>query len=172
MRTLKEPKSWHATRNFGLFGRINLHETISLKYINTKDQIAHLLAKGQFTVHDWTALTNLFNQHQRQMSWLTTRNWCASCSLGLVFVAINIDASICTKHINTKVQIEDRLTNGQFAEQRWTTVARLFDIHAPVSADCVFANIPRRTVCRRFVCRGCHTCHLSVPGLERSRARN
>ena len=44
-----------------LFDRINLDPKIQIKYIDTKNQIAHILTKGNFTRHEWNHLLCLFN---------------------------------------------------------------------------------------------------------------
>ena len=43
--------------------RINLDETISIKYINTKSQTTDILTEGQFTVHGRNRPISLFNLH-------------------------------------------------------------------------------------------------------------
>ena len=44
-----------------LFDRINLDSKIQIKYIDTKNQLADILTKGNFTRDDWNHLLNLFN---------------------------------------------------------------------------------------------------------------
>ena len=44
-----------------LFDRINLDPKIQIKYINTKNQLANILTKGNFTRDKWNHLLNLFN---------------------------------------------------------------------------------------------------------------
>ena len=44
-----------------LFDRINLDPKIQIKYIDTKNQLAHILAKGNFTRDDWNHLLCLFD---------------------------------------------------------------------------------------------------------------
>ena len=46
-----------------LFDRINLDPNFQIKYIDTKNQIADMLTKGNFTRDEWNHLLNLF-QHQ------------------------------------------------------------------------------------------------------------
>ena len=48
-----------------LFDRINLDETIPIKYIYTKSPIADILTKRQFTVHGRNKPISLFNQHAK-----------------------------------------------------------------------------------------------------------
>ena len=44
-----------------LFDRINLDSRIQIKYIDTKNQLADILTKGNFTRDEWNNLLNLFN---------------------------------------------------------------------------------------------------------------
>ena len=44
-----------------LFDRINLDPKIQIKYIDTKNQLADILTKGNFTRNEWNHLLNLFN---------------------------------------------------------------------------------------------------------------
>ena len=44
-----------------LFDRINLDIKIQIKYIDTKNQLADILTKGNFTRDEWNHLLNLFN---------------------------------------------------------------------------------------------------------------
>ena len=53
-RTLRVALDW-------LFGRINLDSKIQIKYIDTKNQLADILTKGNFTRDEWNHWLNLFN---------------------------------------------------------------------------------------------------------------
>ena len=44
-----------------LFDRINLDSKIQIKYIDTKNQLAEILTKGNFTRDEWNHLLCLFN---------------------------------------------------------------------------------------------------------------
>ena len=44
-----------------LFDRINLDSKIQIKYIDTKNQLADILTKGNFTRDEWNHLLNLLN---------------------------------------------------------------------------------------------------------------
>ena len=44
-----------------LFDRINLDPKIQIKYIDTENQLADILTKGNFTRDEWNHLLNLFN---------------------------------------------------------------------------------------------------------------
>ena len=44
-----------------LFDRINLDPKIQIKYINTKNQLADILPKGNFARDEWNHLLNLFD---------------------------------------------------------------------------------------------------------------
>ena len=43
-----------------LFDRINLDSNIQIKYIDTKNQLADILTKGNFTRDEWNYLLSLF----------------------------------------------------------------------------------------------------------------
>ena len=45
-----------------LFDRINLDSKIQIKYIDTKNQLADILTKGNFTRDEWNHLLSLFNK--------------------------------------------------------------------------------------------------------------
>ena len=45
----------------GYFDRINLDSKIQIKYIDTKNQLADILTKGNFTRDEWNHLMCLFN---------------------------------------------------------------------------------------------------------------
>ena len=53
-RTHRDALDW-------LFDRINLDPKIQIKYIDTKNQLADILTKGNFTRGEWNHLLNLFN---------------------------------------------------------------------------------------------------------------
>ena len=44
-----------------LFDRINLDPKIQIKYVDTKNQLAEILTKGNFTRDEWDHLLCLFN---------------------------------------------------------------------------------------------------------------
>ena len=44
-----------------LFDRINLDSRIQIKYIDTKNQLADIFSKGNFTRDEWNHLLNLLN---------------------------------------------------------------------------------------------------------------
>ena len=44
-----------------LFHRINLDPKIQIKYVDTKNQLADILTKGNFTRDEWNHLLRLFN---------------------------------------------------------------------------------------------------------------
>ena len=44
-----------------LFDRINLDPQIQIKYIDTKNQLANILTKGNFTRDEWNHMLCLFN---------------------------------------------------------------------------------------------------------------
>ena len=47
--------------SIGWFDRINLDSKIQIKYIDTKNQLADILTKGNFTRDEWNHLLSLFN---------------------------------------------------------------------------------------------------------------
>ena len=62
----RSPTMRHVSRNHRvaldwLFDRINLDPKIQLKYIDTKNQLADILTKGNFSRDEWNHLLNLFN---------------------------------------------------------------------------------------------------------------
>ena len=44
-----------------LFDRINLDSKIKIKYIDTKNQLADMMTKGNFTLDEWNHLLCLFS---------------------------------------------------------------------------------------------------------------
>ena len=62
----RSPTMRHVSRNHRvaldwLFDRINLDSKIQIKYIDTKNQLADILTKGNFTRDEWNHLLCLFN---------------------------------------------------------------------------------------------------------------
>ena len=62
----RSPTMRHVSRNHRvaldwLFDRINLDPNIQIKYIDTKNQLADILTKVNFTRDEWNHLLNLFN---------------------------------------------------------------------------------------------------------------
>ena len=62
----RSPTMRHASRTHRvaldwLFDRINLDPKIQIKYIDTKNQLADILTKGNFTRDEWNHLLTLFN---------------------------------------------------------------------------------------------------------------
>ena len=62
----RSPTMRHVTRNHRvalvwLFDRINLEPKIQIKYIDTKNQVADILTKGNFTRDEWNHFLRLFN---------------------------------------------------------------------------------------------------------------
>ena len=52
------------------FDRIDLDSKIQIKYIDTKNQLADILTKGNFTRDEWNHLLNLFNiSHFSSTAW-------------------------------------------------------------------------------------------------------
>ena len=62
----RSPTMRHVSRNHRvaldwLFDRINLDPKIQIKYIDTKNQLADIFTKGNFTRDEWNHLLTLFN---------------------------------------------------------------------------------------------------------------
>ena len=59
--TLRHVSRTHRVALDWLFDRINLDSKIQIKYIDTKNQLADILTKGNFTRDEWNHLLSLFN---------------------------------------------------------------------------------------------------------------
>ena len=59
--TMRHVSRTHRVALDWLFDRINLDPKIQIKYIDTKNQLAYILTKGNFTRDEWNHLLNLFN---------------------------------------------------------------------------------------------------------------
>ena len=59
--TMRHVSRTHRVALDWLFDRINLDSKIQIKYIDTKNQLADILTKGNFTQDEWNHLLNLFN---------------------------------------------------------------------------------------------------------------
>ena len=59
--TMRHVSRTHRVALDGLFDRINLDPKIQIKYIDTKNQLADILTKGNFTRDGWNHLLCLFN---------------------------------------------------------------------------------------------------------------
>ena len=59
--TMRHVSRTHIVALDGLFDRINLDPKIQIKYIDTKNQLADILTKGNFTHDEWNYLLCLFN---------------------------------------------------------------------------------------------------------------
>ena len=59
--TMRHVSRTHRVALDWLFDRINLDSTIQIKYIDTKNQLADILTKGNFTRDEWNHLLCLFN---------------------------------------------------------------------------------------------------------------
>ena len=60
-RTMRHVSTTHRVAIDWLFDRINLDPKIQIKYIDTKNQLADILTKGNFTRDEWNHLLTLFN---------------------------------------------------------------------------------------------------------------
>ena len=59
--TMRHVSRTHRVALDWLFDRLNLDPKIQIKYIDTKNQLADILTKGNFTRDDWNHLLCLFN---------------------------------------------------------------------------------------------------------------
>ena len=59
--TMRHVSRTHRVALDWLFDRINLDHKIQIKYIDTKNQLADILTKGNFTRDEWNHLLSLFN---------------------------------------------------------------------------------------------------------------
>ena len=59
--TLRHVSRTHRVALDWLFDRISLDPKIQIKYIDTKNQLADISTKGNFTRDEWNHLLNLFN---------------------------------------------------------------------------------------------------------------
>ena len=59
--TMRHVSRTHRVAPDWLFDRINLDPKIQIKYIDTKNQLADILTKGNFTRDEWNHLLCLFN---------------------------------------------------------------------------------------------------------------
>ena len=59
--TMRHVSRTHRVALDWLFDRINLDSKIRIKYIDTKNQLADILTKGNFTRDEWNHLFNLLN---------------------------------------------------------------------------------------------------------------
>ena len=69
----RHPSARHVTRTHRvdldwLFEPVNHDSTISVKYNNTKDQIADRLTKGRFAVQQWTTLIHVFATYTHKLA--------------------------------------------------------------------------------------------------------
>ena len=62
--TMRHVSRTHRVALDWLFDRINLDPKIQIKYIDTKNQLADILTKGNFTRDEWNHLLTLFNISQ------------------------------------------------------------------------------------------------------------
>ena len=59
--TMRRVSRTHRVALDWLFGRTNLDSKIQIKYIDTKNQLADILTRGNFTRDEWNHLLNFFN---------------------------------------------------------------------------------------------------------------
>ena len=59
--TMRHEPTTHRVALDWLFDRINLEPKIQIQYVDTKNQLADMLTKGNFTRDEWNHLLHLFN---------------------------------------------------------------------------------------------------------------
>ena len=59
--TMRHVSQTHSVARDWLFDRINLDPKIQIKYVDTNNQLADILTKGNFTRDEWNNLLHLFN---------------------------------------------------------------------------------------------------------------
>ena len=64
--TMRHVSRTHRVALDRLFDRINLDPKIQIKYIDTKNQLADILTKGNFSRDEWNHLLCLFNNQPFQ----------------------------------------------------------------------------------------------------------
>ena len=65
--TMRHVSRTHRVALVWLFDRINLDPKIQIKYIDTKNQLADILTKGNFTRDEWNHLLTLFKYQPFQL---------------------------------------------------------------------------------------------------------
>ena len=72
--TMRHVSRTHRVALDWLFDRVNLDPKIQIKYIDTKNQLADILTKGNFTRDEWNHLLCLFNISVLQFALLQWRS--------------------------------------------------------------------------------------------------
>ena len=72
--TMRHVSRTHRVALDWLFDRINLDSKIQIKYIDTKNQLADILTKGNFKRDEWNHLLSLFNISVPQFALLQWRS--------------------------------------------------------------------------------------------------
>ena len=78
--TMRHVSRTHRVALDWLFDRINLDSEIPIRHIDTKHQIADILAKGNFTRDEWNNLLHLFNISQFSSTCCAENSILISCS--------------------------------------------------------------------------------------------
>ena len=179
--TMRHVSRTHRVALDWLFDRINVDPKIQIKYIDTKNQLADILTKGNFTRDERNHLLCLFNfshfsstlcsdsvpsniQSASREALLyvfedneavikmimkgrspTMRHVSRTHRVALdwLFDRINLDPKIQIKYIDTKNQLADILTKGNFTRDEWNHLLTLFNISHFSSISCIAAMAKR-----------------------------
>ena len=122
---------------------------IQLKYIDTKNQLADIPTKGNFTRDEWNHLLCLFNishfsstvcsdtmakgsQHDSGEERVTAK----SRPMMNIIARAPSHVSSSIKYIDTKNQLADIITHGNFTRDEWNHLLCLFNISHFSSTMC------------------------------------
>ena len=78
--TMRHVSRTHRVTLDRLFDRINLDPKIQIRYIDTKNQLADILTKGNFTRDEWNNLPHLFNISHFSSAYCAKNSSLMSCS--------------------------------------------------------------------------------------------
>ena len=78
--TMRHVSRTHRVAPYWLFDKINLEPKIQIKYVDTKNQLADILTKGNFTRDEWNNLLLLFNISHFSSLRCTIKFYLISCS--------------------------------------------------------------------------------------------
>ena len=167
--TMRHVSRTHRAALDWLFDRINLDPKIQIKYVDTKNQFADILTKGNFTRDEWNHLLLLFNisifrsascpeARSKRMQQGTGEERIVAKStptLHLVSktVASSPTAPVQIKYVDTKNQLADILTKGNLTREEWNCLLRLFHIMNTLHfASCHFSSTSSsQTMLRRLI---------------------
>ena len=105
--TMRHVSRTHRVALDWLFDRINLNPKIQIKYIDTKNQLAGILTKGNFTRDEWNSLLHWRNRIIRWINWkqYVKRNTKMYCTFGYL------------NKLKTKTSVSRKKTIAQILER-------------------------------------------------------